>query len=181
MTQSAGRLTSLTWPAAMRPLAKWWLRLLFVVAHHIPLFTASLRRAEIIHFVRWTLLDRLPGEHDAPRRSILLLESDFDGQMGDYIDVFASTVRRRFTAVWFFAYGFPGLVPPLRFQQWVMSLESTSGHYYAAYPNASTTMVGQALRLQAAFDKQRSALTSADDRTIERDWNRFLTENQQCL
>ena len=50
-----------------------------------------------------------------------------------------------------------------------------------AYPDASTTMVDQALQLQAAYDDALPRLKDADPRRFREEWRRLLTDVQELL
>jgi hypothetical protein len=50
-----------------------------------------------------------------------------------------------------------------------------------AYPDASTTMVAQALKLQAAHDAALPRLEVADPQRFSQEWGRFLTDVQDLL
>ena len=50
-----------------------------------------------------------------------------------------------------------------------------------AYPEASTTMVAQALKLQAAHDAARARLEADDPQRFGQEWRRFLTDVQGLL
>ena len=50
-----------------------------------------------------------------------------------------------------------------------------------AYPEASTTMVGQALKLQAAYDDALPRLRSTIRARFAAQWRRLLTEVQDLL
>jgi hypothetical protein len=79
------------------------------------------------------------------------------------------------------AKGFPG---PRRFgpvAQYIDDHSHPVDHFWMAHPQASTTMVSQALKLQAAYDRARPRLAADDPRRFAREWRRFLTEVQDLL
>jgi hypothetical protein len=54
-------------------------------------------------------------------------------------------------------------------------------HFWMAYPEASTTMVAQALKLQALYDRARPALEADDPQRFAAQWRRLLTDAQDLL
>jgi hypothetical protein len=50
-----------------------------------------------------------------------------------------------------------------------------------AHPEASTTMVDQALKLQAAYDDALPRLEVEDPRRFAEQWRRLLTDVQELL
>jgi hypothetical protein len=182
MTLEDGRRSALTFPTTLRSGGSWWLRLLFAVVNRVPLITAPLRRMEVIHVARWAIVERLPGARQRLPRPMLLSMFDYDGDLLSYIDVFAASVPRRFRAVWSTSYGYPGLIPTDGFNRFVRDVETACGHYYAANPAASTTMIGQALSLHQAFRAFRAQNgPDVDDETFAAAFGRFITESQQWL
>jgi hypothetical protein len=157
-------------------------RALFGAANRLPVITTALRRMEVIHTGRWAIVRQLPGAAAPLPRPMLLSLFDYDGDLLSYIDVFADTVLWRFRAVWFSSYGYPGLIPTDGFDRWVRNVETTVGHYYAANATATTTMVGQALRLDDAFQQFREANgPDVDDTTFRSNFETFCTEAQRWL
>jgi hypothetical protein len=137
---------------------------------------------EVIHVARWAIVTRLPGTSGRLPRPMLLSLFDYDGDLLSYIDVFAATVPRRFKAVWSTSHGYPGLIPTDGFNRFVRDVETAGGHYYAAIPSASTTMVGNALQLQHAFRtfREQDRPEMDDDAFAAAFWG-FVAEVQQWL
>jgi hypothetical protein len=182
MTLEDGRRSALTFPTTLRRGGSWWLRLLFAAVNRLPPITAPLRRMEVIHVARWAIVERLPGARRRLPRPMLLSLFDYDGDLLSYIDVFAASVPRRFRAVWSTSYGYPGLIPTDGFNRFVRDVEPGGGHYYAAIPAASTTMIGQALQLREAFRTFREQHgPEVDDDAFAAAFGRFITEVQQWL
>jgi hypothetical protein len=182
MTLEDGRRSALTFPTTLRRGGSWWLRVLFGAVNRLPPITAPLRRMEVIHVARWAIVTRLPGAGGRLPRPMLLSLFDYDGDLLSYIDVFAAIVPRRFRAVWSTSHGYPGLIPTDGFSRFVREVETVGGHYYAAVPAASTTMVGNALLLQQAFRtflEQHGPERGDDDFAAA--FTRFVAEVQQWL
>jgi len=79
------------------------------------------------------------------------------------------------------AKGFPG---PKRFGPVNDYIEAHShhvDHFWMAYPEASTTMISQALELQAAYEAARPGLDADDRQRFAAQWRRFVTQVQGLL
>lgn len=179
-----GQATALT----MYLPTKWWgkpfLRVLFAGARRLGFVTEPLRMNQFIHFARWTLLDELPAADGRRRlrRPMLWFESNFDGNLPRYMDTFARALTWRMRAAWGPTSGFPGLFPLSRFHRWTFRNAVPAGHYWSAYPDATTRDVGRALTVDARFAELLDEL--GDDFDIdrfERAWKRFLTDVQVVL
>jgi hypothetical protein len=167
----AQRVTPLTIFVPLKFGGATWMRLLLFSARHLAFVTAPLRQLSFIHYARWTVL---PGRW-------LHFESNFDGDLPQYIDTFAHALRWRMRLAWGMGQGYPGLVPADRYARWSDSHTSADDHFYAAYPDASTGMVGAGLRLLPRFERLRAAVDGADAATFEREYLRFLTDVQHDI
>ena len=171
MTQSSGRHSSLTFVTVVHPWGVPLVRALFWGARNMAWVTADLRRLEIIHFVRWSLL---PGRR-------LVFEGDFDGDLPQYIDAFAEVVPTRMKAVWSTSVGYPGLIPTDGFNRWVTAEEAIPGHYYSAYPEASTAMVVRALALHERLRAFARTAEHLDDAAFDGAYRELLEDVQPWL
>jgi hypothetical protein len=179
------RATPLT---ILSPVPWWWARWVkftWVVARLTSRVTAPLRALSFIHFARWALIERWPSDRQTPRdraapRSMLFLTS-FDGSGIQYIEAFVRVVPARINGLYWGAQGFPG---PKRFgpvNEYIEAHSHPVDHFWMAYPDASTTMVDQALELQAAYDDALPRLQGADPRRFREEWQRLLTDVQELL
>ena len=167
------RATPLT---VLSPIPWWWalwIRISWPFARRIPLVAAPLRRLSFIHFARWALM---PG-----KRRLLFLTS-FDGSDIQYIEAFVRVVPRRISGLYKGATGFPG---PRRFatvDRYIVDHSHHVDHFWMAYPDASTTMVGQALDLAELYEASKHRLHGAKDaEAFSREWRRFVTAAQELL
>jgi hypothetical protein len=163
------RATPLTVISPIRWWWKPWVRFTWLIARRVPMVAAPLRRLRFIHFARWALL---------PRNRLLFLTS-FDGSDIQYIEAFVRVVPGRIRGLYFGAKGFPG---PRRFgpvDRYIRDHSHPIGHFWIAYPEASTTMVRHALELRDAYEAAQ--LDAADAETFGAEWRRFLTEVQGLL
>lgn len=169
---------------------KWWARLwlpiVFTFARLFPRSRSTLAELSFIHFARWTLVRKLPqnGPPQAKQRlnyAHLFFESNFNGGWEEYIDAFSHILTAGMTKFWGSSYGFPKPLPTAPFKAYIRANELDVCHFYSAYPEATTTMVLQALELDerlAAFKRRAGAL---EGEAFEAEWRNFLTEAQACL
>jgi hypothetical protein len=92
MGNAIGRMTALTMLTPIRPQWVWFMRLGFLGAKFFPLAQNAILKFDFIHYVRWAIVDGLPGER--LRYRYLLFESNFDGPWQHYIDAFAYVISR---------------------------------------------------------------------------------------
>jgi hypothetical protein len=182
VTDRDGQATAVSIVVRIRSFGTTWYRVLFVVARHCSFVTAPMRKQQFIHFCNWVILTSLPspdGGEMRPRRSVLFFVSNYDGDVVRYMDTFARIIPWRQRAAWTPTHKFPDMFPPEPFHQWTVDNAYPAGHYWSAYPEATTRDVGRALRVRTAFEK----LPSADGRrrSFERKWKAFLAARQGDL
>ena len=186
MANTHGRVTAITVLTPVRRGWTTWLRLSWPVASRLPIVARPLLRLAFIHFAHWAIVDRLgSGDPGRPTQRVrpprLLFHSNFDGDWDQYIDAFSHVVPGRMTGIWGGAVGFPGPNPAESFKDYIRRNELPAGHYYSAYPEASTRMVSAALSLRPhvrAFDAAASAREPEDFLIAYR---RFLVAVQEYL
>jgi hypothetical protein len=144
----------------------------------------TIRALSFIHFARLAIIRRFPDHDQDPeeiREPLLLFESNYDGTFGQYIDTFAQAIPRKMWAFWGSSYGFPGVNPVTPFKRYIRANEFSIDHYYSAYPEASTAMIGAALKLagpHAEFHRRARTLTPEQ---FAREYRAFITEVQAEL
>ena len=158
-----GRTTAITVISAMP--RWWWIWLKFTFARirlSRPVRGPSsidqdLLKLSFIHFAHWSLFDRIPPA--APRSSsrslphpYLLFQSNFNGGAQEYIESFSVAIKTGMQALWLGAYGTPSPTPIGPFIAYIRANAIPTTYYYAAYPQASTTMVCTALERRHQFD-----------------------------
>jgi hypothetical protein len=180
-----GRANALTVMSAVKPRGVVPLRILFAIGIRFPILLTTLKKLSFIHFARWTLMTELPaGRGGAPKplKNVhLFFESNFNGTWEQYIDAFSYVVPKHIRAIWASSYGFPGPLPAHPFKRYITQHEYPAEHYYSAYPEASTTMVLDALALRADLDRLRRRARKMSPEKFDRAWREFLTANQRRL
>jgi hypothetical protein len=184
-----GRATAL---AVLSPLPRFWVRplktLLWVKSRLGP--DKMLRRLEFIHVAHWNLIEHFPGETSPTRYAYLMFASNFNGSWLDYLDDFSVTIPQKMTLLWGSSFGFPGSIPPRPFTDYIRRNDKPLNHYYSAYPQASTTEIASALRVEAGFSgagglketlNDFADLVSMSDEALLKAWEGYLSGVQRDL
>lgn len=179
MGNVTGRMTGLTMLTPIRPQWLWFLRLGFFGARFFPLAQRAILQFDFIHYVRWAIVDGLPGEK--LRYRYLLFESNFDGPWQHYIDAFAYVVPKWIRLTWGRGPGFPGPPPAEPLKAWIAMNSLDGGHYYCAYPHASTRMVKGALEVRECFERLVEDSARLGPEAFAAAYERFLVESQGHL
>jgi hypothetical protein len=174
-----GRAHALTVLSAVKPRGVPLLRLLFFVGPHLPRLLKPLQRLSFIHFARWTLVRRLPGQD--LRHAHLFFESNFNGTWSQYIDAFSYVVPKHISGIWRWSYGFPGPLPAGPFKAYITEHEYEADHFYSAYPEASVTMILAALELRRDLDRLRARAPSMSAEAFDEAYRDLLTAHQNHL
>jgi hypothetical protein len=184
VTDTAGRSTAATLFMPIRRGGALWLRVLFWASRHASFITAPMRRLSSIHFLQWTVLRSVPEADGSWRRlprPWLWFESNFDGNLPQYIDMFARALAWRMRAVWGMGEGYPGLFPTGPYQEWTDANAVVGLHYWCAYSEATTSVVGAALRVQGQYESFRAAVRAANADRFAAEYAQFLIAVQGDL
>jgi hypothetical protein len=187
--QRAGRTTAMT---VISTVPRWWARWL-----HVYWWLAALGRrlkrgrggkkgqrllsvASIV-FAHWSLLERMPPGRDRPasRRlqwPYLIFQSNFNGSRALYLEVFSVAVLWKMRALWWRAYGVPDLKPIGRFEKYADAEDIEPVHFYCAYPDASTKIIGAALELREPFEAFARTATELDPDRFQTEYGNFIRQ-----
>ena len=166
----AGQVTCVAMSVALRFGGAAWLKMLFAAGRRIPKIPEPMYKLAFIHFLRWTILEEVPDGEGGTRElrpACLLFEGDFEGNIFQYVDTFIQAVPVREWAVWNRGFNFPGIRPVARFAAWARAQNVVPEHYFFAYPDATTKMVGAGLRVKEALATFEAALDGA---ASDEDW-----------
>jgi hypothetical protein len=177
---TAGRTAVLT---TLSPLPRRWsgpLRLvLWLRSRRGP--DPTLQEMSFIHFAHWVVINRFPLEERRTRYAYLLFQTSFNGTWGSYLDAFAVLGARTMALIWGSSFGFPGALPPGPFRRYIQTNDLSLDHLYAAYPEASATEVGSALRVSELFCQQVLPAAGRDAATLAAAWRQFVQRAQRDL
>jgi hypothetical protein len=174
-----GRMTGLTLFTPVRWHRLPVLRVGFWLAKYVPLVRRHVLQFEFIHFVRWSLVKGLPGERLHHR--YLFFESNFDGPWQHYIDAFAYVIPTDIGLVWGSGPNFPSPPPAEPLKAWIARNSMEGGHYYCAYPEASTRMVKGALAVRKRFEPLLASAEAMSPEQFRTAYEDFLAEAQADL
>jgi hypothetical protein len=174
VANTAGRATATTLLIPLRRGWSVWCRVLFAAARRFAFISAPLRRQSFIHIAHWTLVDRLGGRPLG--HTCLYFESNFDSSMDEYVDVFVQAVPWHMRMVWAGGLGYPGLYPSEDYRDWSDDHANALQHYYAGYPDATTTEVSAALEVSDRLDRFVDVAGALGDDEFDRAYRNLLTE-----
>lgn len=173
-------MVGLTLFTPVRPGWVTFLRVGFFLGRYLPFAQRRILQFDFIHFVRWALVKkRLEGER--LRYHYLFFESNFDGPWQHYIDAFAYVIPKDIRLVWGRGPAFPAPPPAEPLKAWIARNSMEGGHYYCAYPEASTRMVKGALEVDEAFWGLLLETENASPTEFAAAYRRFLTDVQAHL
>jgi hypothetical protein len=174
-------MVGLTLFTPVRPQWAWLLERAFHLARHLPKAHRDVLKFNFIHYVRWAVLrkDELKGERLNYR--YLYFESNFDGPWQHYIDAFAYVIPHHIRTVWGRGPAFPAPPPAEPLKAWIARNSMEGGHYYCAYPHASTRMVKSALNVRDRLAHLVDQSESLDPEAFAAAYRRFLTDVQADL
>jgi hypothetical protein len=146
----------------------------------------TLKRLSFIHSARWSIVREIPyNGHPQPRVTLrhprLFFESNFNGGWEEYIDAFSYLLTTGMFGFWGSSYGFGWALPAGRFKDYIRRNEYVASYYYSAYPDATATMVLQALELAPQIGTLRERASGLSPAEFADEWRRVLTEVQHCL
>jgi hypothetical protein len=173
----------------LTPVPLWWslwVRFTWLVATvSRGLVQRPLRDLSFIHFAHWSLVARWPRDPavspDAIAPRTLVFLTNFDGSHIQYIDSFVRVVPFQIEAVYAGARGFPGAFRFRPVARYIAEHSHAVDHFYAAYPDATTTGIGQALALKERFEAFEHRAAGAGDERFAAEWARFLADVQDLV
>jgi hypothetical protein len=158
---------------------RFWLALVFLYARLVPSAHGKLAKLSFIHFARWSLVTGLPEQR--LRHPQLFFESNFNGGWQEYIDAFSHILTKGMTMFWGSSYGYPTPLPTGPFKKYIQEHELPASYFYSAYPEATTTIVLSALRLDERLAEFRTRTRGMDPEAFAAAWNDFLAQVQEDL
>jgi hypothetical protein len=164
----------------------WWLHATWPLANRTARVKRPLVQLSFIHFAHWSVLSRMPP--GVPRRQskrlshpYLLFQSNFNDDLGAYVDAFSLVVPWRMRGMFHGVFHFPGPRPVDRFLRFVSGNTTDTPYYYCAYPGASSTMIADALKLDGAYRRFAARARDLDDEAFAERFAEFLVKNQGLL
>jgi hypothetical protein len=171
--------------SALKWRARLFLPLIFLYKRLFPDKSSALVKLSFIHFARWTILKRIPHNEGQPRDDVhyrhLFFESNFNGGWEEYIDAFSHILTDGMKKLWGTSYGFPQPLPTARFKRYIKRNEIDASHFYSAYPEATATIVNDALALDGDLERFKKTACDLPPDEFADAWRAFLTKAQAHL
>lgn len=176
----------------MTPLRWWtaiWQKVIFwVVVKTFPYFLKGLLTLSLIHYARWTIINRwsFPRlDKSQPKEkltySYMLFESNFNGSWDQYIDSFSFAIPSGLDMFWRWNIKYPKSIPLHDFYHYIRFNQVECDHYYNAYPLASANDVKSAQALYADLAAFADSSEALSDDAFAAAWQQFLADNQHSL
>jgi hypothetical protein len=167
------------WP----PGGKFVQRAIFAIGRQSP--RTAIHQLSMIHFARYVVMEQLPAHgqpRDRLRQPLQLFESNYNGTFDQYIDSFVDRIGREMHFLWGWSYGFPwGRLTATIFKDYIHRNEFEVGHWYAAYPDASVSMIKSALELTQAYAEFHLECKDLEPEAFLEAYRAFLTRVQDRL
>ena len=174
------------------PLRWWtaiWQKIIFwVVVKTFPYFVKGLLTLSLIHYARWTIINRWSFPHldkSQPKEklnySYMLFESNFNGSWDQYIDSFSFAIPSGLDMFWRWNIKYPKSIPLHDFYNYIRFNQVETDHYYNAYPLAASNDVKSAQTLSEGLNELASQVDQLSDDEVMQHYNTFLSEHQEAL
>ncbi|WP_430461194.1 hypothetical protein ACQUQU_18505 [Thalassolituus sp. LLYu03] len=176
-------ITPLRWWTAL------WQKLIFwVVVKTFPYFLKGLLTLSLIHYARWTIINRwsFPRlDKSQPKENLtysyMLFESNFNGSWDQYIDSFSFAIPSGLDMFWRWNIKYPKSIPLHDFYHYIRFNQVESDHYYNAYPLASANDVKSAAALYTNLKSFAGETAALSDDEFLTAYHQFLAKNQHSL
>ena len=187
MSNIAGKAYAMNVVTPLRWYLAWYNRLIFNLVVKFPSFLQGLVTLSLIHYARWTIVDRDKFPHldesqpkEALNYSYMLFCSNFNGSWDQYVDSFTFSIPSGLDLFWSWNVHYSKSVPLTPFHDYIRYNQVDTTHYYTAYPMAASNDVKSAHRLKnrlIAFSEQ----THIDSDAFLTDYNQLLRDLQTDL
>lgn len=143
-----GRMHAITVLTPMPWYRAAWLRLQFAKTQLLPgAEVDGLTELAFVHFARWTFWRAPPEARWGRFDRYLLFESNFNGSFAEYLDAFATRLRKNMRRIWSGCYQGPTLRSTTRFREYARRHEAAAACYFCPYPDTTVKEVAAALSL----------------------------------
>lgn len=190
MSNIAGKAYAMN---VITPIKRWlvWMNQLIFWLAKTPLLAnrfSGLLTLSLIHYARWVILkpDQFPRLSDEqPKEDLnyayMLFFSNFNGSWAQYVDSFHMAIPNGLDLLWKKNVKYPNSVPLQPFHRYILHNQIWTGHYYNAYPMASSNDVKAAVALKDSLTDFMQHSEDMDDEHFTVAYKRFLYENQRHL
>jgi hypothetical protein len=169
---------------------RWWgpiaMPVLFAITRAVPKALAAMDSLSFISFASWSLVREIPynGPPQQTRKlryAHLFFEVHFNGSWAQYIDSSVRVLTSGMKGYWSSSRAFPGPLPAGPFQAFFRDHEVDLSHYYSAYPDATVTIIRQAIELEERLDMFAHRAGLIQEEAFDAAWDAFLQDAQRLL
>jgi hypothetical protein len=133
------------------------------------------------HFVRFVVIDAVPFENypaavDYLSSAYLLMTSDFNGSLPDYLRRLIETIPDTIDKIFDHCAGFPGVKDLARFVAYIESCQITTTLLFADQPDSDVPQVLRALDAQRRFIRFVEESQGATNDILQQSFRRFVAE-----
>jgi hypothetical protein len=133
------------------------------------------------HFVRLAVIDAVPFENypaavDNLRSAYLLMTSDFNGTLPDYLRRLIETIPDTIATIFDHCAGFPGVKDVARFVAYIEACQITTTLLFADQPDSDVPQVLRALDAQRRFIRFVQESQGSSDADLQQSFRRFVAE-----
>jgi hypothetical protein len=181
-----GEWTSITLFSTQRWFGPIAMPALFAVTRAVPKALEAMDKLSFISFASWSLVREIPynGPPQRTRRlryTHLFFEVHFNGSWAQYIDSSVRVLTTGMKSYWGTSRAFPGPLPAGPFQAFFRDHEVDLSHLYSAYPDATVTIIRQALELEQRLDMFAHRAGLIQEHAFDAAWEAFLDDAQRLL
>ncbi len=142
----------------------------------------------LIHYARWVIVKdkQFPRlSNDQPREKLkygyMFFFSNFNGSWTQYVDSFSMSIASGLNALWYKNIGWKYPIPETPFNEYVISNQIWTEHYYNAYPVASSNDVKSAQKVKKALIDLSQNLGSISAEDFQKIYNQTLLTLQSDI
>jgi hypothetical protein len=131
------------------------------------------------HLARLVVMDDviyvgMPACEEHLRSKYLVLESNFDGDLNNYLIGLATTIPEHLDAIWSHCTGYPGTSDKAKFLQYIKNCQIETTFFFAAVNDKTVTQTLAALQTQRAVGHFVAQHQGIDPAQTQRDFIEFL-------
>lgn len=148
----------------------------------------GLNTLSLIHYARWVIMrdKQFPVlSHSQPKEKLkygyMLFFSNFNGSWTQYVDSFSMSIPGGLNLLWYKNQRWPDAVPETPFNNYVISNQIWTEHYYNAYPLASSNDIKSAQKVKAELIQLSEKANTLAASAFEKEYKQVLLRLQSDL
>jgi hypothetical protein len=188
MSNIAGKAYAMNVVTPIRKRLTWLNKIIFWVGgtKFFKSGRAGLQTLSLIHYARWTIVNKFPRlSEEQPREDLnynyMFFFSNFNGSWEQYVDSFSTAIPYGLDLFWAKNIRYPNSIPEQAFYNYITYNQVWTNHYYNAYPLASSNDVKSGKKVKAALNKFVAGTGSCSPGEFRKQYNQLLTDLQHDL